>query len=75
MEPKVRARDWKIHSANERSITYRGKLYFAFRRNPKQSWGIEILTGPEVEGSRHVCTVALNVETRKLSEEIMRIPF
>jgi len=71
----VRPRDWKHHSANERSIAYRGKLYFAARHSPRQTWMIEILTGPEVQGSRHVCTVALNVETRKLSEEIMRIPF
>lgn len=71
----VRARDWTKHSANERSVTYRGKLYFAGRHSARETWMIEILTGPEVHGSRHVCTVALNVETRNLSEEIMRIPF
>lgn len=61
----IRPRDWKQHSRNERSITVRGRHFFAGRCG--FHWRVEEIDQADPNGSKLVQIVRTCVLTKDLS--------
>lgn len=66
----IRPRDWKQHSRNERSITVRGRHFFASRC--RVYWRVEEVDQAEPNGARSIKVLRLNASTSDLSAVVMK---
>lgn len=72
----IRPRDWTQHSRNERSISVRGRHFFASRC--RVFWRVEEIDQADPNGSKLVKVLRLGAGTKDLSSlvaaEVMKEP-